>query len=303
MIRVSGVSKAYGANLALDGVSLAVEAGEVFGLVGPNGSGKTTLLRCLVGVARPDAGSVEVAGVDALRDGLEARRRAAFAPGETFLYARMRADELLRFAVAYYPRADVELGLALLDRLGVPRRQRVGRLSHGMKRKLLLAQAIAARAQVVLLDEPMEGLDPEARRAVEDLLRGEAAAGRTVFFSSHDLASVQRVCGRVAFLRLGRVLEVGGVGAFLERAGRVLWIELRQPVARAVLPDGAGLRWSGAGTRWTLEFEGHLEDVLARLRGLPLAALRTAATLEEVFQALYGPELPAAGGRAPERER
>lgn len=291
MIRTEGLTKSYRDKQVLRGVSLQVQAGEVFGFVGPNGAGKSTFLKCLVGVVHPDGGSIEVAGADARRDALAARRRVGYAPGETTLYARMRAEELLNFAIAHHPHADARRGRELLDRFSVPRSQRVGKLSHGMKRKVLLAQAIASGAPVLLLDEPMEGLDPEARRSVEELLRGEAAGGRTVFFSSHDLASVQRVCDRVAFLRHGRLLEIGTVNGFLERAGRVLWISLREPVERSLLPDGADFTWNGAGTRWILEFRGPLEEALPRLRALPLAGVRNAAgSLEEVFDALYGPE-------------
>lgn len=291
MIRTEGLTKSFGKKPVLRGVSLRAEPGEVFGFVGPNGAGKSTFLKCLLHVVKPDGGTIEVDGVDARRQPLEARRRVGYAPGETTLYARMRAAELVDFAIAYHPRADRGRGHALLDLLRVPREQRVGKLSHGMKRKVMLAQAVASNAPVILLDEPMEGLDPEARRLVEDLLRGEAQAGRTIFFSSHDLVSVQRVCDRVAFLRGGRLLEIGTVASFLERAGRVLWIVFRSPQERAALPDGAGLRWAGEGLRWTLEFDGPMEALLPRLQALPLASLRNAAgTLDEVFDALYGPE-------------
>lgn len=302
MILTEALRKSYAGREVLRGLSLEVRAGEVFGFVGPNGAGKSTFLKCLVGVARPDSGRILLDGVDARRAPLEARRRAGYAPGETMLYAALRAVELLDLAIAYHPRADRRRGRELLEAFRVPLERKVGRLSHGMKRKLLLAQAIASGAPVLLLDEPMEGLDPEARRAAEELLRAEARQGRTVFFSSHDLSSVQRACDRVAFLRQGRLLEIGTVAGFLERAGRVLRIGLREPVAEAALPRGDGLAWSGSGTSWTLEIQGPLEQALPALRGLPLAGLRNAAgSLEEVFEALYGPEEdaadpPAAGG-------
>lgn len=291
MIRTEGLAKSYQGKPVLHGVSLHVPAGRVFGFVGPNGAGKSTFLKCLVGVVAPDAGTIILAGIDARAQPLAARRCIGYAPGETTLYARLRAEELLDFALAYHPHADRARGRELLAVLGVPPARRVGKLSHGMKRKLLLSQALACRAPLLLLDEPMEGLDPEARRLVEELLRAEAAAGRTVFFSSHDLGSVQRLCDEVAFLRHGRLLETGPVSGFLERAGRVLWVQLREPVAASALPAGPELRWTGDGRRWKLEFAGPLERLLPRLQALPIAGLRnTGGSLEEVFEALYGPD-------------
>ena len=294
MIRVEGLRKSYRGTPVLHGVSLEVASGEVFGFVGPNGAGKTTFLKCLLGVVLPDAGQVTIAGVDARRHALRARRNVGYAPGETAMYDSFRVRAMLEFALAFHEDASFERGRALLARFGLPEDRKVRQLSHGMKRKLLLAQAIASGAQVLMLDEPMEGLDPEARRDVESLLAQEAAAGRTVFFSSHDLPSVERVCQRVAFLRGGRLLECGPVDEILARASHTLLVRLREPRELAAMPSGEGMQWSGEGRRWRLAFEGHAEAALARLGELPIATLRDASGgLEEVFEALYGAEDPA----------
>ena len=291
LIHSNELTKAYQGHAVLRGVSLEVDAGEIFGFVGPNGAGKTTFLKSLVGVVRPDSGSARVAGIDAVANPLAARRKVGYAPGETALYHRMPAADLLAFALAFHEDADLARGLDWMDRFGLPRRQRVAKFSHGMKRKLILIQALVSGAPVLLLDEPMEGLDPDARRQVESILQDEAATGRAILFSSHDLASVERVCHRVAFLRNGRLLETGTVSELLGRAGHVLQIVLREPRVRAELPDGQGLRWEGEGVRWRLEFDGALEQALARISELPVRGIRDASGgLEEVFEALYGPE-------------
>lgn len=275
----------------LHGVSLEVAAGEVFGFVGPNGAGKTTFLKSLLGIVRPDAGSITIADIDARRRPLRARRNVGYAPGETAMYDSFRVLTMLEFALAFHESASLERGRALLSRFGLPEKRRVRQLSHGMKRKLLLAQAIASGAPVLMLDEPMEGLDPEARRDVEVLLAQEAAAGRTVFFSSHDLPSVERVCRRVAFLRGGRLLECGPVEEILSRASHTLLVQLREPREPDALPSGPGLEWTGEGKRWRLAYRGNAEDALAQLTALPIASLRDASGgLEEVFEALYGAE-------------
>ena len=283
------VSRKFGPTTALDGVSLAAAEGEILGLVGPNGAGKSTLLRCLVGLVRPDAGQIVVRGVDAVQDPLAARRLIGYAPSETALYHRMSAAELLRFAIAFHDSADLDQGLRLLDSLEVPRARRVGNLSHGMKRKIMVAQALASGAPVLVLDEPMEALDPEARRLVESLLRGAADAGRMVLFSSHDLMSVERLCHRAAFLRRGRIVRVGRGDALAAEAGRVLHLQLREPRLAAALPTRAGWRWRGQGQRWTLSYHDQPEQVLPALGGLPISGIRDeCGSLEEVFDALYG---------------
>jgi len=294
MIAVQDLRKHYRDAEVLGGVSLTVASGEVFGFVGPNGAGKTTFLKCLLGIARADGGDIrlgpgEQATVDARLDSLAARRLCAYAPSETAMYDHLRVDAMLRFALSFYADADLEQGRALLARFTLPPRRKVGALSHGMKRKLLLAQALASGSPILLLDEPMEGLDPEARRDLEGLLREQAKRGRTVFFSSHDLASVERVCDRVAFLRDGKLLACDTVDAILERMAHVLRLHLHQPLQAADLPQAENLSWSGAGTRWQLAFTGELADVLPHLSKLPLAGLRDASGgLEDVFETLYG---------------
>ena len=288
MLAIHELQKSYGTTPALQGVSLRVEPGEIVGLVGPNGAGKTTLFKCIVGVVHVSGGRIEVGGVDAVAHSLEARRLIGFAPSETSLYHRLRAAELLEFAIGFHANSDRPLGLALLDELGVPRRRRIGALSHGMKRKVLLAQALASGAPLLVMDEPMEAFDPAARRVAVALLREAAASGRAVLCSSHDLLSTEQLCDRVVFLRDGKVLREGPTGALLAEAGRLVHVTLRSPIAETALPTRGGWSWSGGGTNWTLVHDGSPEDVLAVLADLPIASIRTGdGSLDEVFGALY----------------
>lgn len=300
VLRAEAVTKRYGAQEVLRGVTLAVEPGEIFGFVGPNGAGKSTFLKCALGVVHADAGEITACGVDARRDPLAARRAIAYAPSDVALYDGMRVAATLRFLCGFHAGADLVRGAALLERFRLPPRARVRALSHGMKRKLLLAGALACGAPLLLLDEPMEGLDPEARRDVETLLREEAARGRTVFLSSHDLASVERTCGRVAFLRAGRVVECGPIADVLARLSHVLWLRLPTAATRAALPHEPGWEWTaeepdaeGRSARWRLRFPGALGPTLQRVATLQPLTLRDASGgLEEAFAALYGPQEP-----------
>ena len=283
------VSHAYGPQQVLRGVSLKIERGEIVGLIGPNGAGKSTLLRSLVGILRPDHGSVRVCGIDAVRDSLAARRQIGYAPSETALYHQMTSEELLGFAIAFHPESSLAVGLELLEELGVPRDKRVGKLSHGMKRKIVFAQAVASGGPVIVLDEPTEALDPEARRLVESHLREEADGGRAVLFSSHDLTSVERLCHRAAFLCRGEIVRSGAAAELATETGRLLHLELRSPLQREQLPTRTGWSWQGQATRWTLQHNDAVEEVLAVIAGLPVAGIRDGdGSLEEVFDALYG---------------
>ena len=283
------VSHAFGTHNVLQGVSLTIERGEIVGLIGPNGAGKSTLLRTMVGIIRPDQGKVRICGADAVRDSLAARRQIGYAPSETALYHQMTSEELLAFAIAFHPQADLQVGLTLLEALGVPHDKRLGKLSHGMKRKIVLAQAIASGGPVIVLDEPTEALDPEARRMVEAQLRKEAEGGRAVLFSSHDLTSVERLCHRAAFLRRGKIVRSGAAAELAAETGQLLHLEFRTPLQREQLPAGSDWIWQGQATRWSLQHKDAVEEVLAVISKLPVAGIRDGGgSLEEVFDALYG---------------
>jgi ABC-2 type transport system ATP-binding protein len=299
VLKICNLEKAFGEHAVLRGVSLQVDAGSIFGLVGPNGAGKSTLLRCIVGVVQPEQGTITVDGVDAIADNLEARRRTAYAPSETSLYHRMRAGELLRFATAFHAGANLDRGLELLELFQVPVRRRIRHLSHGMKRKVLMAQALICGTGLIVLDEPMEALDPESRRCVEGLLRTAADEGAAILFSSHDLTSTERLCDRIAFLRAGEIVREGAAAELTAEAGRVLRVSLREDRMLDQLPTHDGWTWSGSGRRWTLVYEGHAETALRALSTLPIAGVRDgAASLEEVFEALC-PMQEAAPERKP----
>ena len=294
MIRTQNLFKSYAAQQVLRGVSLQVDKGEIFGFVGPNGAGKTTFLKCLLGIAQPLSGDIHIGGIDVRKQSLEARKLCGYAPSETAMYDSLSVWNMVRFSLAAYKNADYARAKQLLDLYQLPHKARVRSLSHGMKRKLLLTQAIASGTPVLLLDEPMEGLDPEARRLLERQLQEEAHQGRTVFFSSHDLASVERVCERVAFLRSGKLLACDRIETILEQAGHTLRVHLREPRTLDTMPSASGVTWSGKDLHWKMHFEGSMETVMHLLEDLPIAGLRDATGgLEDVFEALYGPEFKA----------
>ena len=204
----------------LRGVTFAVRRGAVYGFVGPNGAGKSTSIKLLIGAARPSTGTVEVLG---RRPGTpDVARRVGYQPELPQLPPTLTPRELgrLHAALAGVPRGDVDRRVdALLDRVGLGARRgdRVGTFSKGMQQRMGLALALVADPELLVLDEPMSGLDPIGRRLVRDVVREEARAGKTVFFSSHVLTDVEALCDEAAFLHEGRLLASGPVDAALGR--------------------------------------------------------------------------------------
>ena len=220
MLRVHDLRKTFDPGLfearvnALRGVSFAVAAGEVFGFLGPNGAGKTTTIKAIVGLVRPDAGEIEVCGHP--HTAIEARRRLGFAPESPAFYQHLSGGEFLRFCAALLrvPGGEVERRVAaLLERVGMA--AHAGRpmrtYSKGMLQRVSLAQALLSEPALLILDEPMSGLDPIGRREVRDLILEQRRRGTTIFFSSHIIPDVETICDRVAVLVDGEVRAAGAV--------------------------------------------------------------------------------------------
>ncbi len=209
-----GLSKAFGANVAVDNVNLHVREGEFFGFLGPNGAGKSTTIKMLCGLLRPDAGSVWVAGYDLATQPLEVKRRIGVLPEETNLYERLTGEEFLLFSGQMYglpleearPRAADLLELMELTEV---KDKLIVDYSMGMKKKVALASALIHRPKVMFLDEPFNGIDPISVRAIRNVMRHLTERGTTIFISSHVMEVVERLCTRVAIIHHGRIVGEG----------------------------------------------------------------------------------------------
>ena len=212
MLTASDLRRTYARVVALDGVSIAVRAGEIAGLLGPNGAGKSTLMRILAGVLPPDSGRVEIEGISLWSEPVRAKQRLGFAPEEPSLYEELGGDEHLAFVATLRgldPGEARGRGRDILERLGLASRARdpVASYSHGMRKKLSFAIAVLHRPAVLLCDEALEGFDVAAAAAAKDELRALAHAGSAVLFSSHVTETVERTCDRVVILDRGRVVR------------------------------------------------------------------------------------------------
>ncbi|MBL8489230.1 MAG: ABC transporter ATP-binding protein [Rhodocyclaceae bacterium] len=293
-IRIAGVSKRFGATQALDGVDLEIPQGEFFGLLGPNGAGKTTLISALAGLARPDAGRLEVMGLDVQADYRRARRQLGVVPQELVFDPFFSVRETLRIQSGYFGIRDndgwideILENLDLMPKAGANMRT----LSGGMKRRVLVAQALVHRPPVIVLDEPTAGVDVELRQTLWRFIRRLNADGHTVVLTTHYLEEAESFCTRIAMLKQGRVVALDSTRNLLRRFSTHA---LRFRVASGTVPPDLAARSKNEGGSWSLEFDSfdEVERLLAALRGAGcvLEELEIGKPdLEEVFVRVMNP--------------
>jgi ABC-2 type transport system ATP-binding protein len=224
MLTVRGLCKSFG-RPAVIGLDLTIAAGEIYALLGPNGAGKTTTLRMVCGLLAPDAGSIEIAGIDALAEPARAKQVTAWLPDEPLLYDRLSPLEYLEFVAGLWQvPAELARGRAqrLLTELGLwPHRGELCEgFSRGMRQKTALAGALLHDPELLIMDEPLSGLDAAASRQVKDLLRARVGSGRTVVLTTHVLEVAERLADRIGILSSGRMVAEGTFGELREQAGR-----------------------------------------------------------------------------------
>jgi ABC-2 type transport system ATP-binding protein len=216
-IHVSAIRKTYGKTVAVDDVSFAVEEGEIFGLIGPNGAGKTTTMECVEGLRRPDRGTISVLSLDPIRDARALQQKVGVQLQQAQLQKRITVWEAVDFWASLYAR-PVD-GHVLLERLGLADKRQAWfmTLSGGQKQRLFIALALIHDPDVVLLDELTTGLDPQARRAIWDLVREIRERGKTVLLTTHLMEEAERLCDRVAIIERGRVIDIGTPAGLVRR--------------------------------------------------------------------------------------
>jgi len=224
MIETENLTRSYNDRIALHPLSIRVAPGEILGFLGPNGAGKSTTVKLLTGMIKPSGGSARVAGFDVATDPLEVKRRIGYVPESAALYESLTAREFLDVIGSLYhqPTDTAPQRIDdLLDRFGLAgaKDQRLSEFSKGMKQKVLIASALMHRPEVLFLDEPLTGLDANAALIVKELIRSLAAQGRTIFFCSHVLEVVERVCSRIIIINNGRAIADGTPAQIALRTG------------------------------------------------------------------------------------
>jgi ABC-2 type transport system ATP-binding protein len=214
MIEVRSLTKRYGNFTAVNGIDLTVPSGELFGFLGPNGAGKTTTLRMIAGILRPTSGTVRISGIDLGADPVAAKHRLGFIPDRPFIYEKLTGAEFLRFVAGLYQQSGAEVQrrgdelLQLFD-LYEWRNELVESYSHGMRQKLIISSAFIHKPDVIVVDEPMVGLDPKAARILKELFREYISRGHTIMMSTHTLEVAETMCDRIGIIAGGTIRAMG----------------------------------------------------------------------------------------------
>jgi len=301
VVRVEGIRKLYGRTVAVDDVSFEVRPGEIFGLIGPNGAGKTTTMECVEGLRSPDRGSIAVLGLDPVRDVYRLQDRIGVQLQEAQLQKRIKVREAVDLWASLY-RKSVNPE-RLLEQLGLVEKQNAWfmTLSGGQKQRLFIALALINDPELVFLDELTTGLDPQARRAIWELVRGIRLRGTTVFMTTHLMDEAERLCDRVAIIDRGRIIDIDSPAALVRRhcPERTVIDTTPQPSADAIfrqLPSVTAVERRDDD----VSIQGRGDDLVTTViqclavHAIPVTDLRTESpTLEDVFLRVTGHSIRA----------
>jgi len=287
IIEVTNLTKFYGKSRGIVDVSFKVEEGEIFGFIGPNGAGKSTTIRLLLSLIHPTSGSGQVFGKDVTTHGPEIRRDIGYLPSEVYYYEGMKVKELLKYSASFFDCDCTQRIKELSEIMELEQNRRISDLSYGNKKKVGIVQGLLHSPKLLFLDEPTAGLDPLMQRKFFDLIRQENKRGVTVFFSSHILGEVQRLCNRVGIIREGKIAEISDIRTLQQNNYKKVHVtgEGLTP-ASFDLPGVTNLQSEDSTINFF--FKGDINAVLQKLNTIPVSDVTIEEpTLEEIFMHYY----------------
>lgn len=287
VIEVSDLTKYYGKARGIVDVSFNVEPGEIFGFIGPNGAGKSTTIRLLLSLIRPTSGSAKLFGKNVVTHGPEIRRDIGYLPSEVYYYEGMKVISLLNYSASFYDGNFTERLHELSEMMELDLNRRISDLSYGNKKKVGIVQGLLHSPRLLFLDEPTAGLDPLMQRKFFDLIRAENARGVTVFFSSHILGEVQRLCTRVGIIREGRMVEISNIRALQQNNYKKVRVTAAGLASDFFdLPGVTNVQMEDGTVNFF--FKGDINAVLQKISGIQVADVSIEEpTLEEIFMHYY----------------
>jgi ABC-2 type transport system ATP-binding protein len=290
IIKTRGLSKNYGQRLGISDVNIEVMASEVFGYLGPNGAGKTTTIRVLLDFIRADKGTAQIFGLDIRKSSADIRRRVGFLPGELNLYENLTCRDLLLYFCNLRGKSDWPYIEELAARFQCHLAQPIHSLSQGDKRKIGLIQAFMHKPDLIILDEPTNGLDPIMQHEFYRLIGETRALGQTIFFSSHNLPEVERICDRVGIIRAGSMVAVENVAALKARTMRNVEIHFGEDIAVDAFANIEHLRIISLDKRLLkCQLKGEMESLMKTAAKFKIIDfISREPDLEEIFLAYYG---------------
>ncbi len=287
VIEVNNLTKYYGKARGIVDVSFKVEEGEIFGFIGPNGAGKSTTIRLLLSLIYPTSGSATIFGKDVVKFGPEIRKKIGYLPSEVFYYDRMKVIDLLKYSASFYEGDHTERMYKLAEYMELDLTRRIDDLSYGNKKKVGIVQGLLHAPKLLFLDEPTSGLDPLMQRKFFDLIREENARGVTVFFSSHILGEVQRLCDRVGIIREGSMVEISDIQTLRKdnyKKVRVVANGLEPETFD--LPGVTNLEKNNGAVRFF--YKGDINAMMQKIASVQVSDVTIEEpTLEEIFMHYY----------------
>jgi ABC-2 type transport system ATP-binding protein len=287
IIEVNNLTKYYGKSRGIVDVSFDVQEGEIFGFIGPNGAGKSTTIRLLLSLIHPTSGSAKLFGKDVVTHGPELRRHIGYLPSEVYYYEGMKVKDLLKYSASFYDCNCAERIRELSEYMELEQNRRISDLSYGNKKKVGIVQGLLHSPKLLFLDEPTAGLDPLMQRKFFDLIRQENARGVTVFFSSHILGEVQRLCNRVGIIREGKIAEISDIRTLQKNNYKKVRVmtDALDP-ATFIFPGVSNLQADDGTVNFF--FKGDINLVLQRISTVQVTDVTIEEpTLEEIFMHYY----------------
>jgi ABC-2 type transport system ATP-binding protein len=288
VIQTMNLTKFYGKSRGIKDVSITVNRGDIFGFLGPNGAGKSTTIRTFLDFIRPSSGGAAIFGLDCRKDSVAIRKRIGYIPGDFGLYGNMTGWKFLEYFGKVRGGYDAGAAKAYAKRMDIKLDRKMKEYSRGMRQKVAIIQAFMNNPDLIVMDEPTNGLDPLVQQTFMDMLREESGHGTTIFMSSHVLSEVEKTCNRVAIIKEGGIVAEEKVEELRQKSGKMLEVKFAQPLTKEIfyLPGINNVTRSNGTYRMTVT--GNMEELLREISAYKLADISIhQMTLEDVFMHYY----------------
>ncbi len=288
VIKIDHLTKFYGKQRGIEDISFSVEEGEIFGFIGPNGSGKSTTIRTLLALIFPTSGTATLFGKDCIREATSIAYDVGYLPSEVFYYDNMKAIDLLTYAASFYKKDCKTRIKELAETLELDLNRKIEDLSYGNKKKVGIIQGLLHSPKLIILDEPTGGLDPLMQQRFFDLLREENKQGVTIFFSSHILSEVQKLCDRVAILKEGRLIDLQKISDLRQESYKKISVQAHDGIPAALFAIDGVTNMQESEDAVSFLYKGDLNTVVSKINAVPLSdVLIEEPSLEEIFLHYY----------------
>ncbi|MDF2541334.1 MAG: ABC-type multidrug transport system, ATPase component [Herbinix sp.] len=290
VIELKDLTKSYGKSRGIINVNLNVEEGEIFGFIGPNGAGKSTAIRTLLGLIKPTSGSATIFG-KSCTDSPEVRKEVGYLPSEVFYYDNMKVIDLLKYSASFYKKDCAARINELADVMNLDLKKKIDDLSFGNKKKVGIVQGLLHEPKLIILDEPTSGLDPLMQQKFFELIEKENKKGATVFFSSHILSEVQKMCTRVAFIKEGKIIKLEKMSTLQENSYKKINLEAKAPLDKESFHVKGVSKLEVKDNTAGFIYKGDINTILKKINELELRnILIEEPDLEEIFMHYYAKE-------------